>query len=136
VLDVHLDNAYIMGMDVNNSTQGRDMKPMKKVLDGKRFDTEKAVFIGNADNLNKGVSSCSDFNYWDADLYVTPKSKQYFLHGEGGPMTRWSKPAGNNSWSGGEDILPMSKEEAFEWAQEYLDVALVERYFSDLIQEA
>jgi hypothetical protein len=56
---------------------------MRQIIDCKRYDTETATLIGEADSLHAGASSTSDFNYWEAGLYRTPRGN-YFLAGEGG----------------------------------------------------
>lgn len=109
---------------------------MKKILNGVRYDTKKATLIGGYSNIGSGADSHSDFRYWEADLYVTPRSGKFFIAGSGGPMSRFSQSAGQNSWSGGEDLVPMSKEEALEWAENYLDAETVEEFFGDMIQDA
>lgn len=105
---------------------------MKAIIDGRIYDTEKGVKVGE---YNNGLSY-SDFGWWEAGLYRTPRSGYYFLAGEGGAMTRFSRPVDNDSWSGGSKIIPLGEREAFEWAQQYLDVDTVEAEFSDLIEEA
>jgi len=109
---------------------------MKKIIDGVRYDADKAVKVGAADNLGLGVSSVTDFAYWTAELYRTPRSGRFFLVGEGGPQSRFAQSAGQNTWSGGSDLIPMSKEEALSWAERYLDVEVVEEHFSELIEDA
>ena len=104
---------------------------MKAIINGFRYDTEKATLIGNYDN---GLS-CSDLSNWNAGLYLTPRSKNYFLAGSGGAMTTYSRPAGNMT-SGGSKITPLTKEDAFEWAERYLSEDVVEEYFPDMIQDA
>ncbi len=108
---------------------------MRQVIEGKVYDSAKAQFIGEADNLGHGVDSVSDFGYWTAGLYVTSKD-QYFLAGEGGPMSRFAQPAGQNASRGGSGIFPLSKEKALEWAEQHLDAETVEQWFSDLIEDA
>lgn len=109
---------------------------MKKIVNGLRYDTSKATAIGSYDNVGDGCDSASDFRYWEATLYVTPRSGRYFLAGEGGAMSRFSQSAGQNSWRGGSDIIPLTKDEAMEWAQQYLDTRTVEEYFADAIEDA
>ena len=106
---------------------------MKKIVNGKIYDTEKATLIGEtrATDAYRG-----DFRYWEAGLYQTPRSKSYFLAGAGGPMTRFAQSVGQNSWEGGKDLIPMTREQAFEWAEKNLDPPIVEHYFADLIEEA
>ena len=109
---------------------------MKKILNGKRYDTAAAVLIGTADNLHRGVDSVTDFAYWEASLYRTKRSGAFFLAGHGGPMSRFSQSCGQNSWSGGEDLIPMSREEALEWAEAHLDPEEIEEHFEELIEDA
>jgi hypothetical protein len=109
---------------------------MKKIINGKRFDTSKAVEVGEYNNIGDGADSVTDFKFWSATLYRTPRSGQYFLYGEGGPMSRFSQSAGQNSWKGGEDIIPMTKKEAMEWAEQYLSPKEIEEEFGDLIEDA
>lgn len=102
---------------------------MKKIIDGLRFDTEKAIEIGSARYSYPG-----DFAHWEATLYKTPRSGRFFIAGSGGPMSRFSQSIGQNEWSGGEDLIPMSVEEAREWAERYLDAEEIEAHFE--IQDA
>lgn len=109
---------------------------MKKIINGVLYDTDKASLVGEYDNLHYGADSVTDFSYWQAGLYKTPRSGRFFLAGEGGPMTRFSRPAGNNTTSGGRALFPMDRQEAFEWAQAHLDTDTVVEHFEDLIEEA
>lgn len=109
---------------------------MKKILNGVRFDTEKAVKIGEYDNIGYGADSITDFNFWEASLYRTPRSGRYFLAGEGGALSRFGTAHGQNSWGGGADIVPLSRQEALEWAEQYLDAGIVENEFADMIEDA
>ena len=109
---------------------------MQKIISGKKYNTDTAVEIGSYNNLGDGADSTTDFRYWYGSLFKTQRSGSYFLHGHGGPMSRFAQAAGANSWKGGEDLIPMSREDAFEWAEKYLDVVLVEHEFADLITEA
>lgn len=106
---------------------------MKTIQSGTRYDTDKAVLIGEASG---GSEFVTDFSYWSAGLYKTPRAGRYFLAGEGGPMTRWSRSSGQNSWTGGEGIIPLERSEAFEWAQQYLDADKIAQHFADMIKDA
>ena len=105
---------------------------MKKILNGIRFDTEKAVLIGESGS--SGLSR-SDFRFWEAGLYVTPRSGRYFLAGEGGAMTRFAQRVGDMT-GGGSDILPMTKDEALSWAEANLTTEEVEQHFADMLEDA
>lgn len=105
---------------------------MKTILDGIRYNTEKATLIGEASFGHHG-----DFARWEAGLYVTPRSGRYFLAGEGGPMSFWAEagdqPGERRSGSG---IRPMSPKAALEWAERHLTTEEVEAAFGDQIEDA
>lgn len=105
---------------------------MKSIINGKRYDTENAILIGS------DYSSCTrtDFSYWESSLHKTPRKGNYFLAGSGGPMSRYSRTVSQNEWTGGSKIEPMDRESAFKWAEIHLSESVVEKEFSDLIQEA
>jgi hypothetical protein len=104
---------------------------MKKIVNGVRFDTEKAIEIGS-----ESYGYGGDFRQWEATLYVTPKSRRYFLAGSGGPMSRFAQSAGQNEWTGGSDLIPMSQSEALEWAEQNLQSEDFEDHFADVIEDA
>jgi hypothetical protein len=89
---------------------------MKKIINGKMYDTETA----------KEVASCyhgegpRDFRHYSETLYKK-RTGEYFLAGEGGPMTHYAVSTGQNSWSGGEKIIPLTYSEATEWAEREMD---------------
>jgi len=104
---------------------------MKQVIDGKTYNTETAIEIENwcSSGFAKG-----DFRYCDESLYITKKGR-FFLAGEGGAMTRWCKPCGNNGWTGGSGIQALSKEEALAWCeQREIEVNVIEQFFD--VEEA
>jgi hypothetical protein len=105
---------------------------MKAIINGFRYDTDKADVIGKASS----GGSTRDFSHWEATLYRTKRSKNFFLAGWGGPMSRYSRSIGQNETSGGEQIDPMTKEEAMTWAEQYLDADEIEAAFAEEIQDA
>lgn len=88
---------------------------MKKVIDGRMYNTGTAKLLGGGSNNYPR----NDFHFWEEELYRT-KSGAYFLHGSGGPASRYAISTGQNSWSGGEKIIPLPAEQAREWAEEML----------------
>ena len=88
---------------------------MKKVINGALYDTETAKLLGEDSYSNPG-----DFHHWTEQLYRT-KSGKYFLHGEGGAMTKYAVSVGQNEWCGGEKIIPLDLDSAQKWAEEHLD---------------
>jgi hypothetical protein len=105
---------------------------MKATIRGLRYDTDKAELIGEAD---AGVSR-TDFSYWEAGLYVPPRSERYFLAGRGGPMTRWARQVERNSYTGSSGIVPLSRDEALAWAEEYLTAQEIEDGFHSGVADA
>lgn len=105
---------------------------MKTIINGKRYDTAKAILVGETDS----GGSVNDFSYWEAGLYKTPRSGAFFLAGHGGPMTRWAQPVGSNGRSGGSGIITLDADEALAWAERYLTAAQIEAHFSDVIEDA
>lgn len=96
---------------------------MKKIISGKLYDTSSARLIGSDSYSNPG-----DFNHWSEDLYQK-RTGEFFLYGEGGPMSRYSRSLGDNSWSGGEKIIPLSVDKARAWAEEHLSADEYEQAF-------
>lgn len=103
---------------------------MKQVIDGKMYNTDTAEEIGSWSNhLGGDFRSCSE------TLYRTKKGN-YFVHGEGGAMSKYAEQCGDGM-GGGSAIIPMDKDEAFEWAQQHCgDEDDVIEHFKDMIEEA
>ena len=93
---------------------------MKKIISGKLYDTDRAFLIGESDH----GTGWNDFQYFKESLYVTLNTGEYFLHGEGGPASKYAVSAGQNCWSCGEQFIPLTRKEAMEWAEKNLDADL------------
>ena len=105
---------------------------MKKIINGKLYNTETAILIA----LWSNGYCTSDFGYCSEDLYKT-KNGAYFIAGEGGAMSAYAQSCGNNSWGGGEGITPLSKEEALDWCETHdIDIEKCQEEFASLIKEA
>ena len=96
---------------------------MKKIIGGKRYNTNTAKNLGSA-----GYSHPGDFSFWHEELYQK-KTGEFFLYGKGGAMSRYARRIGPDEWTGGEEIRPLSLKEARKWAEENLDVEEFERIF-------
>ncbi|WP_347273236.1 hypothetical protein [Candidatus Kuenenia sp.] len=72
---------------------------MKKVIDGKIYNTETAELLHAWSN----GKYTSDFGYIKESLYRTKKGA-YFIAGEGGAKTGYARACGSNSVCGGEGI--------------------------------
>jgi len=102
---------------------------MKKIINGKSYNTDTAEIIASFEN---GLGS-RDFRNYSEELYKTKKGN-YFLAGEGGAMTKYSRPVGNMT-DGGSDIFVLSKTEAIEWLERHGETEALEKYFADDIEE-
>jgi hypothetical protein len=103
---------------------------MIRIINQKRYNTETATLVARTEFSNQG-----DFRYLSEDLYRTQKGA-WFLHGVGGPMTRYAVDLGNNSTAGGEEITPMTDNDAFSWLEAADDPKALESFFADRIEDA
>lgn len=104
---------------------------MKKIINGKRYNTETAEALAK---WNNGLGP-RDFNHVYETLYRTPNGN-YFLFGEGGPASRYARAVGQNSWSGSSEIIPLTPNEAAAWCERTDSVETLEEYFSDTFEDA
>lgn len=102
---------------------GKRSNKMKKIINGKVYDTETALLVGRWDSGH----SANDFYGVTESLY-RKKTGEYFIHGDGGAKTQYAKAVGN-SWVGGELIKPVTLGEAKEFAKEYLTSDEYEKEF-------
>lgn len=103
---------------------------MKKVIDGKMYNTETADEVAS-----HSYGYQSDFNYIEETLYRTKKGA-WFLYGEGGANTRYSRAVSQNSWTGGDGWEVLSEKEALDFCERHADPETIEKYFGDKIEEA
>lgn len=97
---------------------------MKKIINGKKYDTETAKAVGSWDNENPGI------NYVEETLY-RKKTGEYFLHGEGGPNSRYGEMYGE-SYMYGERITPVTEDEAKSWTERKLNGDKYEEIFGEV----
>lgn len=100
---------------------------MRKIIDGKAYDTKTASFI--CDVSPPGFYR-GDFRYEDTGLYKSPRGR-FFLSGAGGPLTRWAVAEGQNGHRGGSGICVLDEEEAKELCERYGSVSDFEEAFGD-----
>lgn len=105
---------------------------MKKIIDGKIYNTETATKIATYWNR----LSVSDFNNMTEWLYRTSKGT-WFLAGEGGALSPYSTSLEGGRCSGaGERISPLTDDEAREWLERHNEIDALETYFKEILQEA
>ena len=114
----------LMGTHANNLEYS-----MKRIINGKIYNTDTATFIGNHQHCHAG-----DFHHEDTDLYRTKKGA-WFISGEGGALSRWSQPCGSNGRCGGHGIEALTTAEALEWCEDVgIDADVIAQYFA--VEEA
>jgi hypothetical protein len=87
---------------------------MKKVINGKMYDTETARKLAA-----NSFGNCNDFNHWKERLYLK-KTGEYFLYCHGGPLSKHATNTGDGmGW--GEEIKPLSIEAAKAWAEKQIE---------------
>lgn len=103
---------------------------MKKVINGKVYNTETATRIANWDNGCYG----NDFNACDESLYKTSKGA-FFVSGEGGALSRWATSIGTNGRGAGDGVEVLTPAEAMEWCETHgVDADVIAEHFK--IEEA
>ena len=103
---------------------------MKKIIEGKLYNTDTAELVGEWTN----GCYANDFNYCSEDLY-RKKTGEFFIHGRGGAMSKYAVSVGSNTMSGSEQIKPISFEYAKQWAEEKLTADEYEKLFGEVAED-
>ena len=103
---------------------------MKKVINGKLYDTSTAELVGEWNNgrLDNRLYVCAECLY-------RKRTGEFFLFGSGGPGSKYAKPIGNNDWSGDDIIIPLSSGAAAKWAEEHLSGEEYEKIFGEIVED-
>lgn len=105
---------------------------MKKIVNGKRYDTKTATEIASSWN---GCSR-SDFKFLLETLYKTDGGA-WFLAGEGGALTKYAEVLeGGRSHCGGKDVVPLTPAEAKAWLEINRKTTALETCFASEIRDA
>lgn len=102
---------------------------MKRIINGKRYDTETAEELASYSYSNRG-----DFNYFRETLY-RKRTGEFFIYGVGGPASKYAQAVDTNSWSGGERLMPVTYEAAQKWAEQYLTGDEYEEIFGEVAED-
>lgn len=103
---------------------------MKKIINNKVYDTSTAEKVGEWDN-----GRWDDRLYRCAEVLYRKRTGEFFLHGYGGPGSKYAVSTGNSNWSSGEKIIPLSYEAAQKWAEEHLDGEEYEAIFGEITED-
>ena len=101
---------------------------MKRIIDGKKYDTETAKQVGWSDSHH----AHTDFQYHSETLYMK-RTGEFFMHGEGGPMSEYATSNGN-MYGWGEKIIPLTLKKAQQWAEEHLSSEEYESIFGEVAE--
>jgi hypothetical protein len=92
---------------------------MRTVIDGIRYDTNKAEIVGSY-NIWPGWN---DFR--NRKRLCMTSNGCFFLARESGAMTEFAHTCSDNSRTASSRIVPISAEEALRWAEQYLESSTV-----------
>ena len=97
---------------------------MKRVIDGKVYNTETAEEIGSYSYGYRG-----DFNRVEETLYKTKKGS-FFLAGNGGPQSKYGYSPRQNELCGGYGMSVLTEEEACNWCENHdIDAEIIAANF-------
>lgn len=100
---------------------------MKKIINGRMYNTETAKPI----KFYANDGGWRDFRHYEETLYLK-RTGEFFVAGEGGPMTKYAQPCGQSGRSSGSDIIPLTEREAKEWAERHMDADEYEETFGEV----
>lgn len=98
---------------------------MKKIINGSRYNTETAQLLGTYETGMPG-----DINHRGEELFRT-RVEKYFIHHYG---NCFPKPSGG--WGWGEELIPVSEDDARQWAEQRLDGDAYEAAFGEVDENA
>lgn len=94
---------------------------MRKIINGKKYDSESAQECGFWENGENG------FDHYREVLYKK-RIGEFFLYGTGGCRTKYGESHGG--WlTSGERITPLTETEAKKWSEIHLDGDRYEQTF-------
>lgn len=102
---------------------------MKKIINNKLYDTDTAKKLAEWDE--NGTDSR---NYISEALY-RKKTGEFFVFGDGGANTKYARIGRLKVFEPGSAILPMSLEQAKEWALDRLPKNEYDDIFGDMIDD-
>ena len=88
---------------------------MIKIINRKKYDTDTAEELLCYANGHDSTR----FQSYSETLY-RKRTGEYFLHGEGGPMSPYAEHVDNLRMSG-ERLVPLTDDEAKDWVAEHFD---------------
>ena len=101
---------------------------MQAAINGFRYDTDKAECVGEYAHFQLNVygNQCLE---WRAGLYKTPRAERFFLAGEGAVSSTLGIDKDSVC-----KILPITRDEALEWAEKYLSPKQYGKHFPEKVK--
>lgn len=99
---------------------------MKRIINGKKYDTETAVKIGEW-----RFGKCNDHDYVHEELYKK-KTGEFFLYAEGGALSKYGKQSDNQHMTDASHIFPYTEKEARKWCEENVSGERYEEIFGEV----
>lgn len=103
---------------------------MKKIINGKLYNTETAHLVGTWSNEMDG-----DFSWTEESLYQK-KTGEFFIYGQGGAHTRYAQNTDATHWVEGEAITLISYDDARQWAEEHLTADQYQEAFGEVTEDS
>lgn len=101
---------------------------MKKIIKGKKYDTDTAEHLASCSHGAK-----RDFAYYEEELY-RKRTGEFFLYGYGHAASRYAVRV-MGDFGPGEDIVPLTYDEAREWAERELSADEYEEIFGEVSED-
>jgi len=105
---------------------------MRATINGVRYDTRAAVFIGMAWDRKSPFDTAA----WHEELYRTQRSGRWFLYGEGEEDSFYGRLLKDGSRVPGKRIIPLTPMAASRWAEQHLPAEVVDQHFGGKIADA
>lgn len=103
---------------------------MNKIINGKVYNTDTARQIGTWSN----GADRTGFSWVEESLYQK-KTGEFFLHGQGGPNTRYAQQLEASQWTSGETISLVSYNSARQWAEDHLTADQYQAVFDEVAED-
>lgn len=98
---------------------------MKKIINGRKYDTETAKHIGTRYEGRPG-----SFEFFSEELY-RKKTGEFFILGDGGPRSPYTRDDDGNI-AGACCIVPYTEKQAKKWVEEYCSADTYEEIFGEV----
>lgn len=99
---------------------------MKKIINGKRYDTESAKELASYEHSYR-----NEFDFYCETLY-RKRGGEFFLHGYGHAASPYCEWVDSSTRGAGERIVPLTYAAAQEWAEKHLDGDEYEAIFGEV----